>query len=134
MTLLVDYRCVACGARAERWVPSPPPGTITCAACDGDARRVWAPVGLGGRAGTIATPSPAPAAGSLCQRFPQIPALCMMTPSAQRRMVAAYTGDHRARDQEIARQAAAAAVRPPTMADAISHHHRPAVSPAPDAK
>jgi hypothetical protein len=73
-----------------------------------------------------ASSSPAPTAGSLCQQFPQIPALCMMTPSAQRRMVAAYTGDHRARDREIERQAAAAAERPPTMADAISHHHRPA--------
>jgi hypothetical protein len=50
----------------------------------------------------------------------------MMTPSAQRRAVAAYTGDHRARDKEIERQAAAAAERPPTMADAISHHHQPA--------
>jgi hypothetical protein len=72
-------------------------------------------------------PSAPPAgAPTLCQQYPQIPALCMMTPSAQRRMVAAYTGDHRTRDREIERQAAAAAERPPTMADAIDHHHQPA--------
>lgn len=132
MTLLVDYRCPECGARSERWVQSPPPGTVPCVQCGAAARRLWSPVRLGGRATSPAAvdrrsdqPAAASAPGpTLCQQYPQIPALCMMTPSAQRRMVAAYNGDHRARDREIERQAVAAAQRPPSLADAIDHHHQ----------
>lgn len=62
----------------------------------------------------------------MCRQYPQLPGICHMTPSAQRRMVAAYTHDGRARDEELKRQEAAAAERRPTMSDAISHFHQPA--------
>lgn len=125
MTMLVDYRCLECGARTEQWMPSPLPAVSSCPSCGAAARRLWSPIGLTGRAASQPSPSVAQAQPSLCHQYPQIPALCMMTPSAQRRMVAAYAGDHRARDREIERQAAAAVKRPPTMADAISPHHQP---------
>jgi hypothetical protein len=50
--------------------------------------------------------------------------------------VAKYTKDNRAVDREQERQEKAAAARPPTMADAITHTHHieqpmtPAITPA----
>lgn len=127
MPILIDFHCAQCGTRDERWAPSPPPSSVECIACGGEARRAWAPVGLLGRGSTSASdPDYSTASGSgtrMCQQYPQIPGLCHMSPSAQRRWVAAYTRDNRALDQELARQENAAAVKRPEIADAISHHH-----------
>lgn len=70
-----------------------------------------------GTAGTGKSPS-------LCRQYPQIPGLCHMTESAQKRWVATYRKDNRALEREIASQEAAAEGRTPVMGDAISHHHR----------
>lgn len=126
--MLVDYRCTGCGGRREHWVASPPPSTHDCPTCGGEARRTWSPIGLGGRnrlPSQTASPAPGVQQPAPCQQYPQIPGICHMTPSAQRRMISAYTRDGRARDAELGRQQAAADERQPTMSDAISHFHQP---------
>jgi hypothetical protein len=152
VAILVDYRCTACGGRHEAFVASPAPALRTCA-CGGEARRLFSPVGMisgrgsgagdpGGRGagGADATTAPAPGTAaaasaarrarqekaefaSLCAQNPDVPGLCHMSPSAGRAWVARARGDGRALDAELTRQQAAAAISPPTMADAISHEH-----------
>jgi hypothetical protein len=46
-----------------------------------------------------------------------------MSPSAGRAWLARARNDNRALDRELERQARAAAVRPPTLADAVAHDH-----------
>ncbi|MGH9091554.1 MAG: hypothetical protein ACRDZR_09300, partial [Acidimicrobiales bacterium] len=46
MAVLVDYACPTCDSRTEARVPSPPSPARPCPSCGGEARRVWAPVGL----------------------------------------------------------------------------------------
>ena len=46
MSLLVDYRCGACGAVTEEFVASPIPAMSTCGTCGGPARRVYGGAGL----------------------------------------------------------------------------------------
>lgn len=126
MAILIDYECRACGHRTEQWTPSPPPVAVSCGACGAESRRLFAAVGLSGtRAPSESAPT---SAGStkgptMCQQYPQIPGLCHMSESAQRMWVAKATKNSRAVDREQERQEKAAAVSPPTMADAISHHH-----------
>ncbi|WP_291054232.1 hypothetical protein [Herbiconiux sp.] len=142
MAILVDYRCTACGSRHEAFVASPAPALRTCA-CGGEARRLFSPVGMisgRGSGGADATTAPAPGTAaaasearrarkekaefaSLCAQNPDVPGLCHMSPSAGRAWVARARGDGRALDAELTRQQAAAAISPPTMADAISHEH-----------
>lgn len=129
MPILIDFNCRECGSRGEQWTPSPPPTSVWCTTCGGQARRVWAPVGLRESDSTNVSPpyghpAPSETGGQLCQQYPQIPGLCHMTPSAQRRWVAAYTRDNLTFEQELARQEKAADVKAPTMADAIGYHHR----------
>ena len=135
MTILVDYRCRDCGSHVEHWAPSPPPPLVGCAQCGGTARRLFAAVGLSGRASASGeTTSPPGAPGRrrpLCSDYPQIPGLCHMSESAGRMWVAKYRRDGRAIDREQQRQEEAAATRTPTIADAISHQHTPAPAPAP---
>jgi len=119
--ILVDYLCEDCGSTAEHFVAAPAPASRTCE-CGGEARRVWAAVGLSGRAAAPTTAAPA-RSGPLCSRFPQVPGLCHMSESAGRRWLAAYRKDHRALEGEIARQEEAASVRKPEMADAVTPHH-----------
>ncbi|WP_375474735.1 hypothetical protein [uncultured Jatrophihabitans sp.] len=55
-----------------------------------------------------------------------------MSESAGRLWTARYFKDNRRVESELARQEAQAAVRTPTMADAVTHHHHNvAVPPAP---
>ena len=125
MAILVDYQCRGCGTRAEHWTPSPPPEALPCACCGAESRRVFAAIGLSGTV-TPTTESPASSTRqgpSLCQQYPQIPGLCHMSESAQRMWVAKATRNSRAVDREQERQELAAAVRAPTMADAITHEH-----------
>ena len=140
MSVLVDYRCTSCGVRAEHWEPSPPAPTRACASCGAEARRLFAAIGLSGSsptdtrdaaplAGIPAAASREPAAGSgrgptMCQQYPQIPGLCHMTPSAQRRWVATYARDTRAQEREIERQETAAKEKAPVLSDAIQHTHQ----------
>ena len=133
MTILVDYRCQACGTRAEHWAPSPPPSSVSCASCGAESRRLFAAVGLSGARPAPPEGSGAPPASStrtgptLCQQYPQIPGLCHMSEDAGRMWVARATRNSRAVDREQERQEKAAAVKPPTMADVITHqHHEPA--------
>lgn len=127
MAILVDYLCRSCGNREEHWAPSPPPPVVTCGSCGSESRRAWAAIGLGG-ASTSSSSDVAPARPSgprrsICSQYPQVPGLCHMSESAGRMWVAKYQNDGRAIDREQERQEKAAAVKAPTMADAISHHH-----------
>jgi putative FmdB family regulatory protein len=128
MTILVDYRCAGCGTRAEHWAPSPPPSAVACASCGGEARRLFAAVGLSGSRPAAEPPVSSTRKGpTLCQQYPQIPGLCHMSESAGRMWVAKATRNARAVDREQERQETSAAAKPPTMADAITHsHHEPA--------
>lgn len=145
MAVLVDYACTTCEGRTEARVPTPPPAVHRCPACGGEARRVWAPVGLlrgpGGTGGTTASttgpaaggrrpgtgpagaPGTGPAGAPLCVANPDVPGLCHMTPSAGRAWVARARGDTRSLERELARQEAAAKVAPPTLGSVVSHHH-----------
>ncbi|MBJ7358716.1 hypothetical protein [Nocardioides sp.] len=133
MPILVDYQCGTCGTRAEHWTPSPPPASVSCASCGAEGRRLFAAVGLSG------APAPAPAAPasstrrgpSMCQQYPQIPGLCHMSESAARMWVAKATRNSRAVDREQERQEKAAAVKAPTMADVITHHHKDTATATP---
>ena len=130
MAILVDYRCSSCGGRAEHWCPSPPPSTTTCTACGGEARRLFAAVGLSGASAPDPAVPPIRRGPKLCAQYPQVPGLCHMSESAGRMWVAKALKDGRAIDREQERQETRAAVAPPTMADAITHHHH---DPAPAA-
>ncbi|MGZ4498523.1 MAG: hypothetical protein ACXVWZ_13705 [Nocardioides sp.] len=130
MSILVDYRCAACGTRTERWAPSPPPATAPCA-CGAEGRRVWASVGFAGSRPAPADPAPVRRPGpSLCASYPQVPGLCHMSESAGRMWVAKYLKDGRAVDREQERQETRAATVAPTMADAITHTHHDHPAPA----
>jgi hypothetical protein len=144
MAVLVDYACPTCDSRTEARVPSPPSAVRACPCCGGEARRVWAPVGLmrgpgGGRApgshgghgapGGGGAPGPPRGGGTpaattpLCAANPDVPGLCHMSPSAGRAWLARARGDTRALERELARQEAAAEAAPPTLASVVSHHH-----------
>jgi len=126
MPILVDYRCPGCGTRAEHWAPSPPPSALPCTSCGAESRRIFAAVGLSrGTTSPAPAPPPAPArrGAKLCSQYPQVPGLCHMSESAGRMWVAKYLKNGRAIDREQERQETAAAVKAPTMDDAISHHH-----------
>lgn len=127
MAIIVDYLCPDCGSRAEAFVVHPVPSSRACDSCGGESRRRWSPVGIVSRAPDTppapARPAPTRPARSLCADNPDVPGLCHMSPTAGRTWVARYRGDHRALDAELEKQQKAAAVSPPTMADAISHEH-----------
>lgn len=129
MPILVEYACRDCGARSEHWTPTPAPSSLPCAECHGPSRRLFGAVGLAGRAaaGRQEAPPPAPRPGrSMCSQYPQVPGLCHMSESAGRMWVAKYLKDGRSIDREQERQERRAAVKAPTMADAITHqHHEP---------
>jgi hypothetical protein len=129
VSILVDYRCTACGALEERWAPSPPPATAACSSCGDVARRAWAAIGLS--AGAAAEPATrttaaAPATGTrrpLCNRFPQVPGLCHMSESAGRVWLAKFMKNGRAMDSELSRQESRFSSSAPTVSDAITHQH-----------
>ena len=124
MSLLVDYRCDRCLGCTEAWVHSPVPATKPCPACGGMAKRVWSPVGhLRGPAAPSGRPEAPQLAEPLCVRNPDVPGLCHMAPSAGRAWLARARKDNRALDRELERQEQAAAVRLPTLADAVAHDH-----------
>jgi hypothetical protein len=124
MSLLVDYRCDRCLGYTEAWVPSPVPATKPCPACGGTAKRVWSPVGhLRRPAAPSERPEAPQSAEPLCVRNPDVPGLCHMSSSAGRAWLARARKDNRALDRELEHQERAAAVRPPTLADAIAHDH-----------
>lgn len=128
MAILVDYQCPSCGSRQEHWAPSPPPASVNCSGCGSRSRRAWSPIGLSGTAPSIQPSSPPPTPGprrSMCAQYPQVPGLCHMSESAGRMWVAKYLQDGRAIDREQERQEKQAAVKPHTMADAITQHHHP---------
>ena len=135
MAVLVDYQCRSCGSRAEHWTPSPPPPSVACGSCGAESRRLFAAVGLSGtRAPASSVPASAGSRGrgpTMCQQYPQIPGLCHMSESAARMWIAKATRNSGAVDREQERQEKAAAIKAPTMADAITHqHHEPAPASA----
>jgi hypothetical protein len=123
--ILVDYTCRACGRIQETWAASPPTPVVACGRCGADAQRQWAPVGLtrGGHGEPLSASARAAASPPLCSRYPQVPGVCHMSESAGRMWVARYLRDNRTVDAELARQERQAGQKPPTMADAITHHH-----------
>jgi hypothetical protein len=131
MTMLVDYVCTVCGDRQEHWVPSPPPSTASCADCGARARRAFAAIGLSGsrpsgQRAVLPTADDGTPKTSLCRRYPQIPGLCHMSESAQKRWVATYLRDNRSLEREIASQEKSAKDHTPALADVITHSHHPA--------
>jgi hypothetical protein len=133
MAILVDYACPACRGRSEQWADNPVPSRATCPACGAQARRAWSPVGLASGSETGKS-GPEPVTGTsgiapdemarpLCVRNPDVPGLCHLSPAAARTWVARARKDNRALEREIAQQEAAAAVRPPTLGDLVSHTH-----------
>lgn len=72
-----------------------------------------------------------PAGPSLASRYPHLPGLCHMSPSAGRMWVAKYTGDGRAVDREHERQEQVAKDKAPTISDVAAHEH---VAPPPAPK
>jgi CubicO group peptidase (beta-lactamase class C family) len=134
--IVVDYACRECGATSEQWLASPPPATVSCHGCGGSASRRWSPIGLSrtttsgpsARVDRDAAPANTDAAGGrpLCARYPQVPGLCHMSPTAGRVWVARYLQDHRALDAELGRQQSTPRETAPTMNDAVTHHHYPA--------
>jgi hypothetical protein len=133
MAILVDYTCPACRGRSEQWADNPVPSHAACPACGAQARRAWSPVGLASSSQTGKS-GPEPVTGTsgiapneirrpLCVRNPDVPGLCHLSPAAARTWVARARKDNRALEREIARQEAAAAVRPPTLGDLVSHTH-----------
>lgn len=123
MAILVDYRCTGCGARTEHWQTSPPVPSLACASCGAESRRIFSAVGLTGSATAPAPTAPTRSRGKLCAQYPQVPGLCHMSESAGRMWVAKYFKDGRAIDREQELQEKAAALKAPTLDDAISHHH-----------
>ncbi|MDT4934247.1 MAG: Zinc ribbon domain [Pseudonocardiales bacterium] len=121
--ILVDYYCAACAERREVWTAGPPAQSAPCPDCGGEARRRWAPIGLGGRAAETAPAHRSPDLAPLCTKYPQVPGLCHMSESSGRMWVARYERDNRAIESELARQEARAKQKAPTMADAITHQH-----------
>ena len=129
MSILVDYRCTTCRLVFETFVDSPAPSLVACASCGDHSSRMWSPVGLvsgspevndSGSGGPDRSRLASPA---LCKTNPDVPGLCHMSETAGRAWVARYRGDNRALDVELGRQEEAARITPPTMADAITHHH-----------
>jgi hypothetical protein len=131
MAILVDYQCRGCGTRTECWTPSPPPTSVSCRSCGAESRRLFAAVGLSGtRAPSVTAPASTTRPGpTMCQQYPQIPGLCHMSEAAQRMWVAKATRNSPAVDREQERQEKAAAIKPPTMADVITHQHHEAPAP-----
>ena len=134
MPILVDYQCRGCGDRAEHWTPSPPPDSVSCRSCGAEGRRLFAAVGLSG------APAPAsePPASSTQQGPVDVPAVPPdPRPLPHVRVRRPHVGrqgtrNSRAVDREQERQERAAAVKAPTMDDAITHHHAsPTGVPAP---
>lgn len=124
MAIIVDYRCTVCGLLREAFVDSPAPPRRPCVDCGGESVRRWSPVGIiSRRQDKLPVVSQAKKFESLCAANPDVPGLCHMSPSAGRAWVARYRRDNRALDAELARQETAAAISPPTMADAITHTH-----------
>ncbi len=139
MAILVDYACAACRGRSELWTDNPVPSHAICPACGAQARRAWSPVGLASGSETGKS-GPEPVTGTsgidpyesarpLCARNPDVPGLCHLSPAAARTWVARARRDNRALEREIARQEAAAAVRPPTLDDVVSHTHGSSSAP-----
>jgi hypothetical protein len=125
VSVLVDYVCPTCAGRFEQWITTPAPATGTCPACGGVARRAWSPIGL--TRGGSPTPAPAPDrsrdTAALCARNPDVPGLCHMSPDAARGWIARARKDNRTLEGELAKQEAAAAIRPPRLEDVVSHSH-----------
>lgn len=130
MAILVDYTCRSCGGRSERWIASPPPETVQCAACLSDARRVFAFAGLAEQSvaphhGTRHDRQESEGGDSLPSDFvvknSDVPGICHLGPSAARRWVAMARQDRRAEEAEIAYQEKAIADGTLTTSDAFVH-------------
>lgn len=122
MPVLVDYICITCSSQTEEWMPSPPSSTKPCPACGGEAKRLFAPVGLM-RGAKAPSSAPAKSAAPLCLTNPDVPGLCHMTPAAGRAWLARARKDNRSLERELASQEAAAKVSAPTLDSVVSHHH-----------
>jgi hypothetical protein len=128
MSVLVDYSCTGCGGLHETWVSQPVPAERQCPLCGASSKRRFGGALLRGVPGPA--PTPAPAAGpAMCQRYPTVPGLCHMTPSAARGWIARAQGDGRALDRELARQETAVAEgRAESLVPPVAHDHGPGSS------
>jgi hypothetical protein len=104
MRVIVDYRCDGCALRTEILVSRPIPGSASCPACGGPARRLFGIGGLRTGAGPVRPGLRPAAADYAAAQFAAVPGACHLPPTAARRLVARAVGDKRAEDREIARQ------------------------------
>ncbi|MGD9525586.1 MAG: hypothetical protein AB7G36_12500 [Candidatus Nanopelagicales bacterium] len=121
MTILVEYRCAACGVRTEHFVARPAPSTLECRLCGGDSRRSFATAGLiSGRDGGRQTAPPS--LDVSCRNNPDVPGLCHLTPAARERLVARARRDGRAEEAAVAKQERRLADGLPVQ-EVVAHDH-----------
>jgi hypothetical protein len=138
MRIPVDYKCESCSYVFEARVPSPFPSRKPCALCGGEARRMYAAVGLlspqpapGSSTASSNRPGPSGGGGQNpaspdCRFFRDVPGLCHMPPSVARAWSAKARGDNRALERELARQESVPADQAvPATASHHHGHHRP---------
>jgi hypothetical protein len=105
VSLIVDYKCGGCGLIAEQFVSSPPPVRGSCAACGGEARRLFSSGGLvtdhRDRSARSTRSARTPAAGCVGGG---VPGACTMHPEVASVWSARVRGDHRALDVALERQ------------------------------
>lgn len=123
MSVLVDYRCAACGRTTEVWTATPPTPSRPCPHCGASANRIWSPFGIGRTTAPRERSLTAAPRAPLCVSNPDVPGLCHMTPAAGRAWLARARKDGRALERELERQEKAAVTSPPTIDDVVSHHH-----------
>jgi hypothetical protein len=126
VSVRVDYLCGHCGGVHERRVASPPPPVAPCVACGADARRMYSPVGVLGRAGPPGPPPAAPSGPAACVTHPDVPALCHLDPSVATAWIARARGDTRTLERELARQESEVGSAGPGGVGGVGghHHHR----------
>ena len=127
MGLLVDYKCRSCSGRAEHWTIQPIPASQPCAACGGEARRLFAVarVSTGDSSAQQQRTSTGRDDAIACLQNSRAPGACHMHPSAARRWSAMGRGDTKAVEHEIEYQEKAIRTGALTPSEAFTHSHAP---------
>ena len=99
-TILVDYRCAACGRTSERRVDAPAPSAVPCEACEGEARRRFG-FRVGPARGVTGPGDRGAAAG---HDHHDGLGTCGLIPTAARALTARLRGDERALEREFRAQ------------------------------
>lgn len=130
--VIVEYRCVECRQRSERWMDTPIPALAQCRSCGSPAKRRFGGTFVGAQSSERPAASrtgPAPSTGAGCADHSGVPGGCVLTPTAARALSARIRGDNRALEKELAYQEAGVAdgsidrTRPPVLPS--SAHNAP---------